>query len=71
MPSAVIYQVNQIGLAEGNPFLLKFYYCKCNHVVDNNANISSLDEVPDIIGVDEETYEDPQDDYDTTYIYIW
>ena len=69
--SAFIDIVNQIGIYEVQPSLLIFYDCKGNHVVDNNANIASLDEVPDIIGVDEETSEDPQDDYDTTYIYIW
>ena len=52
MPSEVINQVNQIGIAEGHTYLLTFYCRKSNPVGDDNTNISVLYEAPGITGVD-------------------
>ena len=61
MPQEVIVRVNHIGLAEGNPYLLTFYFIKGNPLGDDYTNIA---------GVGQQTDEDPQDQYDTTYVEI-
>ena len=70
MPSSVIYWLHQIVLAEGHPSLITFYYCKVNPVGDDDTNVAGVYEAPDITVVYEDTDEDPQDDYYTTYVDI-
>ena len=62
MPIAVIYWLNKTGLAEGQHSLLNFYYLKGNTVGDENKNISVVEKVPYITGVDYDTYD--QNEYD-------
>ena len=70
MPSAVIDWVNYTGISEGYPSLLIFYDSKGHPIGDDDTNISGVDEAPDIKLVDKNTYEDPQDEYDTTDVDI-
>ena len=70
MPSAIIDQVNQIGLNEGQPSLLKFYDNKVNTIGDDDTKIAGVDEATEITGLKEETYENPHNEYETTYVYI-
>ena len=66
-----IYRVNKIDLAEGQISLLLFYYCKGNTIEDDDdSNIAGVLESPDITRVDKDTDEDPQYQYDTTYVDI-
>ena len=61
IPYSVFNKVNHIGLSEGKPFLLTFYYRKGNPVVYDDTNIAVVDEEPKIIGVYEETDEQDED----------
>ena len=70
MPSSEIYQVNHLGLAEGQPYLLIFYDRKGNPTGDDDTRLEVLDDELEIKGVDEETYDYPNDDYDTAYVEI-
>ena len=70
MSSSVIDRVNQIELTKGQPSLITFYDRKGNTVGDYGTNISVVDEAPDITEADQQTDEDPQDEYDTTYLEI-
>ena len=44
MPPAVIYRMNQIGIAEGPPSLLTFYDHKVKSIGYDDINIAGLDE---------------------------
>ena len=57
MSSLVFNGLNQIGIAEGNPYIFIFYYCKGNHVGNGDTKIAGVDEAPNIAGVDKDTDE--------------
>ena len=70
MPSSVMNKLNQIRLAEGNTSLLKFYDHKGNTVGYNDTNISGVDAETGYQDEYDIKNEDPQDEYDTTDVYI-
>ena len=57
MLSAVINLVNQIGLVEGQTYLLKCYDNKGNYVGDGDIKISGVDEAPEITGANKDSDE--------------
>ena len=70
IPSSVIDRVNQIGLTEGQPSLIKLYYCKVNTIVDVDTKIAGVDQALDITGLYYDNDESHQEQYDTTDIDI-
>ena len=70
MPSLVIDRVNHIIINEGQTPLIKFYDRKGNPVGYDDTKITGLYGVPNIIWVDEENFEEPQDKYNTTDVDI-
>ena len=76
MPQEIIYRVNKLGEADGQPSLLTFYYRHGNPVGDtNNPNADLTDApeeeteedepVPEITGVDQEPPNNKQKDQET------
>ena len=70
MPLAVIDRVNQLGIFEGQPSLIKFHNSKVNLIVNDDTNIAVMYEDPDITLMGDDTDEYPQDEYDTTDVDI-